>query len=351
LTVVQGGSIQRAVPVTSEPLVVGRDPSRAFHLPDADVSRSHCSVRLVADTVLVRDLSSTNGTFIDGVRVVGERPWPVSAHLQVGRNALKHELLLPEEVARREQLASELERARRYVEALIPAPLVRGPLRIEWCFVPSSVLGGDALGYHELGGGRIAIYVLDVCGHGVASAMHSASVLNAVRSQTLPSTDFADPSCVLKRLNDAFQMENQGGMYFSFFYGIVDPAERRIRYSSAGHPPAIVIGARGEVRDRLSVRNPPVGTSAGRRFRSAECAFEPGDRLYLFSDGAYEICDRDGRDRTIEEFEQELVASRRSDVAGEPRRLYEAACAASETELLEDDFTMLVVDHAAELSH
>jgi serine phosphatase RsbU (regulator of sigma subunit) len=346
LTLVHGVAIRRAIPITAAPLVLGRDPSLSFHLPDADVSRSHCSLRVAGDSVLVSDLGSTNGTFVDGVRMTKERTLPVSSLLQVGRHAFKHELLRPDEVQRLEQLATELERARAYVQALIPSPLERGPLRTAWCFVPSSVLGGDALGYHELPGGRLAIYVLDTCGHGVASAMHSASVLNALRGQTLPDADFADPARVLGRLNEAFQMADHGGMYFSIFYGVIDAASRRMRYASAGHPPAIVLGEDGTIRGRLALRNPPIGTVERRVFAEAEAAFEPGDRLYAYSDGVYEIQDRNGRDLSLEDFERDVVASRTDGSGGDPARFYEAACATAGTDLLPDDFTILLVDHA-----
>ena len=52
---------------------------------------------------------------------------------------------------------------------------------------------GDLLGYHWLDRTRLALYVLDVCGHGVGPAMHSASVLNVLRNQTLPRADFGAP--------------------------------------------------------------------------------------------------------------------------------------------------------------
>jgi serine phosphatase RsbU (regulator of sigma subunit) len=346
LTIMQGVTIRRALPIGAEPLIVGRDPSRAFHLSDADVSRSHCAVRLVGDTVLVRDLGSTNGTFIDGVRLTDERPLPLSSLLQLGGNTLKHQRLRPEEAAEHEQFASELERARAYVQSLIPPPLDHGPIRIQWCFVPSSILGGDALGYHALDGTRWAIYLLDVCGHGVASAMHSASVLSAVRNQTLPNTDFAEPGQVLERLNDAFQMDNHGDMYFSMFYAVVDPEARRLRYSSAGHPPAVLIARDGEIRARLAVKNPPLGALAARTFARAEETFETGERLYLFSDGAYEIRDGDGRERGLEDFERELCARHDSNAADELDRLYKAVCSTAGAELLPDDFTMLRVEYA-----
>jgi sigma-B regulation protein RsbU (phosphoserine phosphatase) len=345
LTLVHGVAVRRAIPITAAPLVLGRDPALAFHLPDADVSRMHCSLRIQGDAVLVSDLGSTNGTFVDGERVTKERALPVSSLLQIGRHAFKHELLRPDEVQRLDQLATELERARAYVRALIPAPLQRGPLRTAWCFVPSSVLGGNGLGYHELPGGKLAVYVLDTCGHGVASAMHSASVLNALRGHTLPDADFADPARVLLRLNEAFQMSDHGGMYFSIFYGVVEPAARRMRFSSAGHPPAIVLGRDGGIRDRLALRNPPIGTVERRSFSDAEARFEPGDRLIAYSDGVYEIQERGGRDLSLEDFERDLVAEGTKGVGADPNRFYQAACATAGTDLLPDDFTILEVEH------
>lgn len=339
LTVLEGVTIQRAVRITTEPLVLGRDPSRPFHLPDSDVSRAHCELRLFGEHVLVRDLGSTNGTFLDGGVLVDERVLPVSSTLQIGGHTLRHELLNREDVEKHEQFAREMERARRYVEGLLPPALARNDLRIEWSFVPSYGLGGDALGYHELQGGSFALYLLDVCGHGIGSAMHSASVLNALRGRTLPDTDFREPDQVLRGLNDAFPMENHGGMYFSIFYAVLDPASGRLRYSSAGHPPALLRAADGGIRGRLALKNPPIGISSGRSFGLAETTLEPAERLYLFSDGVFEIGERGFAD-----FEQQLAAEDGPRSADEPRRFYGAACALAGTHVLEDDFSLMVVE-------
>jgi sigma-B regulation protein RsbU (phosphoserine phosphatase) len=178
--------------------------------------------------------------------------------------------------------------------------------------------------------------------------MHSASVLNTLRSQTLPSVDFKDPAQVVSRLNDAFQMEEHNGMYFTLFYGVIDHELGRLRFSSAGHPPAIVLGPDGRVRHRLALKNPPIGTVAARSFGDAECAFERGDRLYVISDGVYEILDREGRDRSLDDFERVLLAPDAAHGSGEPRRLYDAACETAGADLLGDDFTMLTVEYAAD---
>lgn len=343
LTVVQGVTIVRAVPITAEPLVIGRDPSRPFHLLDDDVSRAHCEVRLVGDDVIVRDLGSTNGTYVDGSRVTKERLLPASSQLRVGRHTLRHDLLNSDEVAKHTEFANDLERARRYVEAMIPAPIDDGSVRTDWCFVPSFVLGGDALGYHEIGNGRMALYVLDVCGHGVGAAMHSASVLHALRSHLLPSTDFGEPAQVLSKLNDTFPMESHGGTYFSIFYAVLEPASGRLRFSSAGHPPALLRAVGGRIRGRLALKNPAIGTMPRRSFGQAEAVMEPGERLYVFSDGVYELSNREGRQLGLEDFERALVGDADRS-RGEPRRRYDAACSTVGTGLLDDDFTLMIVE-------
>src|SRR5262245_24291827 len=77
LVLVAGEPVRRALALSGERLVLGRDPSRAFHLSDPRISRSHCEVWIEYQRSFVKDLGSTNGTFLDGDRVQGERSLPV----------------------------------------------------------------------------------------------------------------------------------------------------------------------------------------------------------------------------------------------------------------------------------
>ncbi|MCB9915320.1 MAG: SpoIIE family protein phosphatase [Planctomycetes bacterium] len=342
LALVRGLAGHDLVALTDAPLVLGRDATLDVHLADAGISRRHCRVRRSGARVLVEDLGSTNGTFVDGERVEGEVELPTGATLQLGDRRLRLERLTDEDVAARRSFAADLDRARRYVEALIPPPLDAGPVRTEWVYVPSSVLGGDALGHHALSDGRLALYVVDVCGHGVEPALHAASVLNAIRGESLPETDFGDPGQVLARLNTAFAMETHNDLVFTIWYGVLDAERGRVRFASAGHPPALALSADGSTLRRLGTKNPPIGSFPARAFAQDEADLGRGERLYVFSDGAYELEDRDGRERSLEDFERVLTAPHADRSPGEPQRLYEASLAATGASLLEDDFSLLL---------
>ena len=82
--------------------------------------------------------------------------------------------------------------AERYVRAILPPPFAK-PLAVDWLFVPSTELGGDSFGYHWIDDEHFALYLLDVCGHGVGSALLSVAATNTLRSEALLRTDFRTP--------------------------------------------------------------------------------------------------------------------------------------------------------------
>ena len=77
-------------------------------------------------------------------------------------------------------LAREVAEAARYVASLLPEPLPKGPIQVEWRFIPSTQLGGDSFGYHRLDDDHFAFYLLDVSGHGVGASLLSVSAMNVL---------------------------------------------------------------------------------------------------------------------------------------------------------------------------
>ncbi len=186
------------------------------------------------------------------------------------------------------KLAAELAEAAAYVQSVLPAPIDKGPVTAAWAFLPSSSLGGDAFGYGPERDGKFGICLLDVCGHGVGAALLSISVLNVIRAGSLPGVDFSDPGGVLAGLNNAFPMERHGEMFFTSWCGIYEPTTRFLRFAAGGHPPAVMVGPDGAT-SVLAAKGPVIGAIPGMKFVSAEAAVPAGARIFVFSDGAYEI--------------------------------------------------------------
>jgi sigma-B regulation protein RsbU (phosphoserine phosphatase) len=189
------------------------------------------------------------------------------------------------------QLAAELAQAARYVESQLPARL-QGDVRIDWRFVPSTQLGGDMFGYHWLDDDHLALYLLDVSGHGVGSSLLAVSVNNLLAAQSLPRTDFLDPGQVLARLNDIFPMEKQHNKYFTIWYGVLDRARRALAYSNAGHPAALLYTGPSAVQanlQQLKAVGLAAGMMEGAEYETRVVELGSFARLLLYSDGVYEI--------------------------------------------------------------
>jgi serine phosphatase RsbU (regulator of sigma subunit) len=322
-------------------LIIGRKEPADLVLADSEVSRAHCRLDLLGEELLVADLGSTNGTFIDGKRITAPVVLPVGATLQVGRSAFKHEWRTEREMNEAASLDRDLEKANSYVQALLPPALSEGPIRTEWMLKPSAKLGGDAFGYRDLNERLFAVYLMDVSGHGAGAAMHSVTVMNLLRQGALPGTDFANPSAVLGALNDMFQMERHAEMYFTLWYGVFDRETREMRYASAGHHPAYLVDAgKGEP---TPLRTPAgvIGAVPGKAYASNVTTVPPGSSLYVFSDGVFEIVTNDGIQWGLKDF---LSLVLKPGAAGtECERLWAEVAAVAKPGPLDDDFTILVV--------
>lgn len=183
-------------------------------------------------------------------------------------------------------LNEELAQAAAYVYSLLPARLER-PVRIDWQFVSSSALGGDLFGYRWLDEHRLAMYLLDVMGHGVGAALLATSVESTLRGNSLARLALDDPAAVLSSLNLAFPMEENGGRFFSIWYGVYDIRDRSLVYANAGHPPGLLFDRR--TVSKLGGTGTMVGITPDAQFQGKRLFIPRGSRLYMYSDGAYEV--------------------------------------------------------------
>lgn len=239
-----------------------------------------------------------------------------------------------------ERLKRELADAAGYVRSLLPAPMSQ-PFAIDWRFVPSTELGGDAFGYNWVDPDHFALYLLDVCGHGIGPSLMSVAVLHLLQAASLRDVDFHDPSQVLGALNERYQMQSNNDLYFTLWYGVYHPATRRLDYGCAGHPPAILVDADTQSLQLLKAKGPPIGLRSGAAY-ACETVTVPGNstRLYLFSDGAFEVKRADG---TMMSFEEFLDFIKRPAVDGQSDLdlLFQYLAQVRGDDALEDDFSIV----------
>ena len=243
-------------------------------------------------------------------------------------------------LASQQALASELALAADYVISLLPKPIVEGPVQTRWHYIPSTQLGGDCFGYHWIDQDHFAMYLLDVCGHGVGAALLSVSALNALRAQTLPDTDFRVPDRVLTALNGAFQMQDHNDLYFTIWYGVFNRNTRELRYASGGHPPALLFCG-GETK-QLITENFFIGGMSDSTYASGSVLLPGPARLYVFSDGVYEVDRTDGTMWTLEGLEGYLLPNP-LDGSAEIDSLYGFLQEMHGQPTLDDDFSILKI--------
>jgi len=176
----------------------------------------------------------------------------------------------------------------KYVLGCIPPPM-DGPVSIDWRYVPSSDLGGDSIGYHWIDDDHLALYLIDVMGHGLDAALLSVTITNILRSGSLMGTDMRQPDQVLAKLNNAFPSARHGNKFFTAWYGVYKRSTGLLTWSGGGHHPSILLapGARDPIL--LPSSGMIIGFMSGEEYPAESCEVAAGARLLIFSDGVFEI--------------------------------------------------------------
>jgi sigma-B regulation protein RsbU (phosphoserine phosphatase) len=197
--------------------------------------------------------------------------------------------------ARKLQLALVRDRQRDY-----------GAGKVSVVLRPSGHVGGDLVGSFAIDAARIAVFAVDVSGHGVASAMMTARLAGlftgsspdqniALRKSPDGGGDAWPPSIVARRLNELLLEDWQVDQYFTFAYAEIDLNSGAGKLVQAGHPHPVLLRATGEVQE-LGDGGLPIGLIANAMFDEVAFTLGAGDRLIITSDGVTECCDARGQE-------------------------------------------------------
>jgi sigma-B regulation protein RsbU (phosphoserine phosphatase) len=180
--------------------------------------------------------------------------------------------------------------------SLLPDKLPEIPgLQLAAHYLTSRRAGGDYYDFFPLSDGRWGIFIADVAGHGTPAAVLMA-VTHSI-AHALPG-DPDPPSRLLSHVNRALAQRytNGTGTFVTAFYGIFDPATRKLTYSCAGHPRPRIRncegGCCGVAADTLDGSlGLPLGIDADEEFIDAQVQLKRGDVLIFYTDGITESRD------------------------------------------------------------
>lgn len=169
---------------------------------------------------------------------------------------------------------------------LPPAKMKFDQLNVAWSWTPSSRLGGDIFNVERHDTSKIVLYMLDVSGHDVPSALVTVSVSQFLHQKNTPAAPLLSPKEILAELDKEYPIE-RFDRFFTIAYLILDLTTGELSYSSAGHPPGVLLRP-NQPPQLLNQGGPIIGLSGNFSFDEESVKLTAGDKVILYTDGVTE---------------------------------------------------------------
>lgn len=194
-------------------------------------------------------------------------------------------------LASNEIISRDLQTAEKMQRNLLPkTALCLQGLKVNWLFHPSQHVSGDIFNFFNLDDQHIGFYLIDVAGHGIASAMQSFTLSRVLlsdlknhNSYNLTLETIASPTAVVEKLNRQFQTDSENILYFTMVYGVADTQRKCFDLCVAGHPYPLYV-AKDQGIFQIDSSGLPVGIIPDVHYKVSSLEYQSGDRLFLYSD-------------------------------------------------------------------
>ena len=253
----------------------------------------------------------------------------------------------------KQEMDSDLQVAARIQQSLIPAKAPEIPqIRVAWQFIPCQYIGGDIFHIYQLDAAHIMLYLADVSGHGVAAAMLTVPIAQAlslnpnsfVRESCSPDDAVVPPADVLRSLDEDFHSK-QLKHYFSLVYLVLNVQTGELRYAKGGHPEPILVRAAGTV-ETLDATGHLIGMNAPASFEERTLTLQPHDRLFLYTDGITECFDPARKTMYGEaRLRQTLQNSRTAPLQDACQQVMTSVMIHADQDSLGDDCTLVALEY------
>ncbi len=154
--------------------------------------------------------------------------------------------------------------------------------------IPAQEVGGDFYDYAILDKHHLSFVIADVSGKGIPAALFMAISRTLLKSISM---FVATPRSCVQRLNDLLAAENDQMLFVTLFYGILDLRTGALQFVNAGHHHPYLLRHSGTLEQVPGINGPAVGVMQGIGYAQGQLVLEPGDTLYLYTDGITEAFD------------------------------------------------------------
>jgi sigma-B regulation protein RsbU (phosphoserine phosphatase) len=252
---------------------------------------------------------------------------------------------LHNEATEKKQIEKDLRIANEVQRILLPseAPVVEG-YDVAGTNIPARYVSGDYFDYIPLDADRCGVVIADVSGKGIPAALLMAMARTALR---LLATGDSSPAEVIRRLNAQLYPDIREDMFISMAFVVLDRRSNEVRLVRAGHDAPLLYRAANQSVERVNPPGMAVGIDSGGAFNRVTNDFslslEPGDCLFLYTDGVTEAQDRNGDEFGLEAMIRSVQASASESAAGIVQRVTSDVKAFIGDQPPHDDITLITI--------
>lgn len=212
---------------------------------------------------------------------------------------------LYDEELKKQKLEEQLTLARTIQSRLLPGriPSIEG-LDLAAVNITSAEVSGDYYDLFVRDDGKLVIIISDVCGKGIPASLLASSLQASLRAHCQGDEPL---SRIMERVNLYLHENTEPSHFATLFLAVYDPVERSLRYSSGGHNAPIVRRRDGRC-ELLEKGGLPIGAFDFSEYEEGEIRCEPGDVVFLYTDGLTESLSPEGEEFGTDRVEALLAA-------------------------------------------
>ena len=153
---------------------------------------------------------------------------------------------------------------------------------------PAKEVGGDFYDFFMTDDDHLAFVVADVSGKGMPAALFMMVARTILKNQATGTSHFRDPGWILKIVNNQLCEGNTMEYFVTAWLGILELSTGHLAFASAGHEYPAMCSREGDFEIFRDRNSPPLGSMENLTFHTNERDLEPGDIVFIYTDGVTE---------------------------------------------------------------